>query len=184
MGGLIVVGIFALLVITTIFMGVRLVPQGSKWVVQRLGKFHKTLNPGLNIIIPYIDNVAYKVTTKDQVLDIQSQEVITMDNAVILELGYSDLGAVAENHHLGPMNPDYVDIGAPVPDPAGAPATASSPATGSGALAISKVSGITCGCNIFSGVSASLISRLRTTEKLSNTTAAVDNCHSQWRFFR
>ena len=70
MGGLIVVGIFAVLVITTIFMGVRLVPQGSKWVVQRLGKFHKTLNPGLNIIIPYVDNVAYKVTTKDQVLDI------------------------------------------------------------------------------------------------------------------
>lgn len=84
MGGLIVVIIFAILVITTISMGVRLVPQGSKWVVQRLGKYHKTLNPGLNILIPYVDNVAYKVTTKDQVLDIHSQEVITMDNAVIL----------------------------------------------------------------------------------------------------
>ena len=84
MGSLIVVVIFAILVITTVTMGVRLVPQGSKWVVQRLGKFHKTLNPGLNIIIPYVDNVAYKVTTKDQVLDINSQEVITMDNAVIL----------------------------------------------------------------------------------------------------
>ena len=45
MGGLIVVVIFAILVITTISMGVRLVPQGSKWVVQRLGKYHKTLNP-------------------------------------------------------------------------------------------------------------------------------------------
>ena len=39
----------------TLFKGVRLVPQGYKWVVQRLGKYHTTLNPGLNIIIPYVD---------------------------------------------------------------------------------------------------------------------------------
>jgi len=63
---------------------VRLVPQGYKWVVQRLGKYHITLAPGLNILIPYIDSVAYKVTTKDIVLDIPTQEVITRDNAVIL----------------------------------------------------------------------------------------------------
>ncbi len=68
----------------TIALGVRIVPQGSKNVVQRLGKYHKTLNPGLNIIIPYIDSVAHKVTTKDIVLDIPSQEVITRDNAVII----------------------------------------------------------------------------------------------------
>ena len=73
-----------LLVLITIAKGVRLVPQGYKWVVQRLGKYHQTLNPGLNIIIPYIDAVAYKVTTKDIVLDIPSQEVITKDNAVIV----------------------------------------------------------------------------------------------------
>lgn len=68
----------------TIFKGVRIVPQGYKWIVQRLGKFHTTLNPGLNFVIPYIDEVAYKVTTKDIVLDIPSQEVITRDNAVLL----------------------------------------------------------------------------------------------------
>jgi regulator of protease activity HflC (stomatin/prohibitin superfamily) len=72
------------LLFITISLGVRLVPQGSKHVVQRLGKFHKTLPPGLNIIIPYVDSVAYKVTTKDIVLDIPTQEVITRDNAVIL----------------------------------------------------------------------------------------------------
>lgn len=82
--GLIVTLVFALLVILTIAKGVRLVPQGSKWVVQRLGKFHSTLSPGLNIIIPYFDAVAYKVTTKDIVLDIPSQEVITKDNVVII----------------------------------------------------------------------------------------------------
>jgi len=72
------------LVVMTIFLGVRIVPQGYKHVVQRLGKFNKTLPPGLNIIIPYIDTVAYKVTTKDIVMDIPSQEVITRDNAVII----------------------------------------------------------------------------------------------------
>lgn len=75
---------FFFLVFFTIAKGVRLVPQGYKWVVQRLGKYHTTLNPGLNIIIPYVDNVAYKVTTKDIVLDIPSQDVITRDNAVII----------------------------------------------------------------------------------------------------
>ena len=81
---LIIVVVFAVLVIVTIALGVRIVPQGSKHVVQRLGKYHSTLGPGLNIVIPYIDTVAYKVTTKDIVLDIPSQEVITRDNAVII----------------------------------------------------------------------------------------------------
>ncbi len=82
--GLYVVIALFVLVLVTLAKGVRLVPQGYKWVVQRLGKYHATLAPGLNIIIPYIDSVAYKVTTKDIVLDIPTQEVITRDNAVIL----------------------------------------------------------------------------------------------------
>lgn len=84
MEGMVVVTVFVVLVLITIALGVRIVPQGTKHVVQRLGKYHKTLGPGLNIIIPYIDRVAYKVTTKDIVLDIPSQDVITRDNAVII----------------------------------------------------------------------------------------------------
>jgi regulator of protease activity HflC (stomatin/prohibitin superfamily) len=84
MEGMVVVAVFVILVIITISLGVRIVPQGTKHVVQRLGKYHKTLGPGLNIILPYIDRVAYKVTTKDIVLDIPSQDVITKDNAVII----------------------------------------------------------------------------------------------------
>jgi len=76
--------VFVVLVLITITMGVRIVPQGSKYVVQRLGKYHKTLLPGLNIIVPYIDTVAHRVTTKDIVMDIPSQEVITRDNAVLI----------------------------------------------------------------------------------------------------
>lgn len=84
MEGMFIVGAIFILVIVTLFKGIRLVPQGSKWVVQRLGKYHKSLSPGLNIIIPYIDDVAFKATTKDIVLDIPSQEVITLDNVVII----------------------------------------------------------------------------------------------------
>lgn len=84
MEGSIVVIALLILVLITLFKGIRLVPQGSKWVVQRLGKYHKSLLPGLNLIIPYIDDVAFKATTKDIVLDIPSQEVITLDNVVII----------------------------------------------------------------------------------------------------
>ena len=83
-GGFIVVIALLIVVAVTIGQGVRLVPQGYKWIVQRLGKFHGTLGPGLNFVIPYIDEIAYKVTTKDIVLDIPSQEVITRDNAVLI----------------------------------------------------------------------------------------------------
>ena len=71
-------------VVVTIAKGVRLVSQGEEWVVERLGKYHTTLRPGLNILIPYLDKVAYKLVTKDLILDVQEQEVITRDNAVIL----------------------------------------------------------------------------------------------------
>ena len=82
-GTIVVLALFAFVGIT-IFKGVRIVPQGYKWIVQRLGKYHTTLNPGLNFVIPYVDEVAYKITTKDIVLDIPSQEVITRDNAVLV----------------------------------------------------------------------------------------------------
>ena len=84
MEGLSIVVIFFLVVAVTVFKGVRLVPQGYKHIVQRLGKYHCTLTPGLNYVIPYVDSVTHRLTTKDIVLDIASQEVITRDNAVIV----------------------------------------------------------------------------------------------------
>jgi len=78
--------VIALLVFAgvTLAKGIRIVPQGEEWIVERLGKYHGTLHPGLNIIIPYLDQVRYKLVTKDIILDVQEQEVITKDNAVIL----------------------------------------------------------------------------------------------------
>ena len=112
MEGIIIAVVFVALVLVTIALGVRIVPQGSKYVVQRLGKFHKTLSPGLNIIFPYMDRVAHKVTTKDIVLDIPSQEVITRDNAVIITNAVSYINIVSpekavygvENYELAIRN--------------------------------------------------------------------------------
>ncbi|MCX7626859.1 MAG: SPFH/Band 7/PHB domain protein [Methylophilaceae bacterium] len=71
-------------VVVGVWLGVRIVPQGEEWVVERLGRLHRVMEPGLNVIFPFIDQVRYKVTTRDIILDIPEQEVITKDNAVIL----------------------------------------------------------------------------------------------------
>lgn len=76
--------VLIILVIIAIVKGVRIVPQGEEWVVERLGKFAGVLSPGLHIINPILSRVSYKVTTKDIILDVPEQEVITRDNAVIL----------------------------------------------------------------------------------------------------
>ncbi len=82
--GFIVVVALLVFVVVTLLKGVRIVPQGEEWIVERLGKYHGTLLPGLNIILPYLDRIAYKLVTKDIILDVQEQEVITKDNAVIV----------------------------------------------------------------------------------------------------
>ena len=80
----IVVLVLLVFVAVTVAKGVRIVPQGEEWIVERLGKYSQTLLPGLRFIIPYLDRVAYRLVTKDIILDVQEQEVITKDNAVIL----------------------------------------------------------------------------------------------------
>ncbi len=78
-----IVIILAILVIVTLYKGINIVPQGEEWIVERLGKFSRTLKPGLNLIVPYIESVRAKISTRDIILDIPQQEVITRDNAVI-----------------------------------------------------------------------------------------------------
>lgn len=63
---------------------VRIVPQGEEWVVERLGKYHMTLLPGLHLLIPIVDIVSYKIVTKELILQTREQEVITKDNAVVI----------------------------------------------------------------------------------------------------
>ncbi|MBN2767500.1 MAG: SPFH/Band 7/PHB domain protein [Campylobacterales bacterium] len=75
--------VLAVVVLVTLYKGVNIVPQGEEWIVERLGKFSRTLTPGLNIIVPYIESIRQRISTRDIILDIPQQEVITKDNAVI-----------------------------------------------------------------------------------------------------
>ena len=68
------------LVAVFVIEGVRVVPQQNAWIVERLGKFHQVLEPGLNIIIPFIDRVAYRHSLKEVPLDVPEQVCITKDN--------------------------------------------------------------------------------------------------------
>ena len=71
-----------LLVIAVIFIArsLKVVPQQNAWVVERLGKYHTTLTPGLSLLVPFVDRVAYKHSLKEIPLDVPSQVCITKDN--------------------------------------------------------------------------------------------------------
>lgn len=71
------------LAVATILSAVKIVPQGHSYTVERFGRFTRQLPPGLGIIVPFIDKVGHKLIMMEQVMDIQSQEVITRDNAMI-----------------------------------------------------------------------------------------------------
>jgi regulator of protease activity HflC (stomatin/prohibitin superfamily) len=72
--------LFIGVVIAFVIEGVRIVPQQSAWVIERLGRFHGTLEPGLNLIIPFLDRVAYVHSLKEVPLDVPEQVCITRDN--------------------------------------------------------------------------------------------------------
>ena len=82
-GGLFVMFILAILVVVTIAKTARVVPQQSAFVVERLGKYHKTLNAGFHILVPFIDTVRYKHSLKETAIDIPEQICITRDNVQV-----------------------------------------------------------------------------------------------------
>lgn len=81
--GIIVVGVIIIFVITVLFRAIRIVPQGTSGIVERLGRYHKILTPGLHILVPLIDRLRPLIDMREQVVSFPPQPVITEDNLVV-----------------------------------------------------------------------------------------------------
>jgi regulator of protease activity HflC (stomatin/prohibitin superfamily) len=75
--------IFLGMAVILLFLGVKSVTQGEQWTVERFGKYTKTLDPGLHIIVPAVDMISHKINMMETIMDIPAQNVITQDNAIV-----------------------------------------------------------------------------------------------------
>lgn len=75
--------VFAFVFFYAIFLGIKVVPQQQIWIVERFGKYSKSLSAGLNILFPFVDKVAYRHSLKERAIDIPSQAAITKDNVTL-----------------------------------------------------------------------------------------------------
>ena len=99
--------VLVFVVILTIAMGIRTVPQGYAYTVERFGRYSRTLSPGLGLIVPYVERVGKRVNVMEQVLDVPSQEAFTRDNAgVTIDAAafYQVLDAARASYEVSDLN--------------------------------------------------------------------------------
>ncbi len=105
---LIIVSVIAVIIVVVLLKSAVVVPQRSEYIIERLGKFNKTLRAGFHVLVPFLDKVAYKRSLKEEVMDIDSQDCITTDNVSVsvdgvlyLQVVDSKLSAYGiDNYHL------------------------------------------------------------------------------------
>ncbi|MBL4615701.1 MAG: SPFH/Band 7/PHB domain protein, partial [Magnetovibrio sp.] len=100
-------GALLLFALAVVFMGVKIVPQGMGYTVERFGRYTITLTPGLHVIVPVVDRIGAQLNMMEQVMDVPSQEVITKDNAMVTADGvvfYQILDAAAAAYEVDDLN--------------------------------------------------------------------------------
>ena len=78
-----VIILLALLIIISLFLGIRIVPQSQKYVVERFGRLHSVLGPGINLVVPFLDRVAHRISILERQLPTAEQDAITTDNVLV-----------------------------------------------------------------------------------------------------
>jgi regulator of protease activity HflC (stomatin/prohibitin superfamily) len=105
--------VFVVLLIAFVVSAVKVVPQGFNFTVERLGKYIRTLKPGLGIIVPFIDRIGRKMNVMEQFLDVPSQEVITKDNATVTVDGvtfFQVLDAARASYEVSELNASILNL--------------------------------------------------------------------------
>jgi len=105
--------IVVFLAILTVFLGVKTVPQGYNWTVERFGRYTRMLRPGLNLVVPFIDRIGRKMNVMEQVIDVPKQEVITKDNASIAVDGiafFQVFDAAKASYEISSLEPAIVKL--------------------------------------------------------------------------
>src|SRR4029077_15734534 len=112
-GSDIFVVIVVFLAILTVFLGVKTVPQGYNWTVERFGRYTRMLRPGLNLVVPFVDRIGRKMNVMEQVIDVPEQEVITKDNASVAVDGiafFQVFDAAKASYEISSLEPAIVKL--------------------------------------------------------------------------